>query len=103
MFYGRISETPKLSNDNGADVVRFVLSADRFRKSKNGAKLKERNYLTFEAWDSAALTIAKNCNKGDFLLIPNSTARCANGHVIFRVNEFKLVSQAQEEEDNSVE
>lgn len=97
-FYGKVVETPLLSKtEGGADVARIVLSTDTFRKSKNGDKIKERNYLTLEAWDSAALTLEKYCLKGDFLLV---TARARNqlSDIVFRINEFKIFNNIQQEQ-----
>lgn len=101
-FYGRIASEPKTEEVNGVPVTLITLCVERFRQSKVHGKVKERTFLNFEAWDSAATTIAKHCVKGDFLLVPSATARTNHGEVVFRINEFRSVKSNRSDIDEEL-
>jgi single-strand DNA-binding protein len=99
-FVGRFVRDPELLTVNGTHVVKFTLAINEYRRSKDGNKTKQVDYLDFEAWDSGATTIAKYCNKGDELAVSASArqhrwdeedgSKCSR--IKFRVNSFNLFS-----------
>jgi single-strand DNA-binding protein len=99
-FVGRFAQDPELFTVNGTHVVKFTLAINEYRRSKDGNKTKQVDYLDFEAWDSGATTIAKYCNKGDELAVSASARQHkwsdadGNRHsrIKFRVNSFNLFS-----------
>lgn len=86
-----------ISEEFNTKVLRFKMSIDKYRRNKSGQKIRDRNLLFFEAWDSGAQTIYDHCELGDSLVV-NCTARSGNGEVTFRVNEFKIVNNLQTSE-----
>ena len=98
VFLGRIAEDMNISEEFNTKVLRFKMSIDKYRKNKSGQKIRDRNFLFFEAWDSGAQTIYDHCELGDSLVV-NCTARSGNGKVTFRVNEFKIVNNLQTSSD----
>ena len=98
-FYGRVVDAPQVEkNAEGISVAKLTLSVDRYRKSKAGGKVRERNYLPLEAYDSAAQTLEKYCQKGSFLLV-NATARSDEKGILFRVTEFRILQDNVPEVD----
>ena len=95
IFLGRIADELEISEQYETQVLRFKMSIDKYRKNKTGKKIRDRNYLFFEAWDTGAKTINDHCQPGDYLLV-NCTARNNNGKIVFRINEFKIVNNHQE-------
>jgi single-stranded DNA-binding protein len=93
VFLGRLVDKPELADHYGTQVLRFKMSIDKYRKSKTGQKIRDRNHLAFEAWDSGARTISDHCENGDTLVV-NCTARNNEGGVVFRVNEFKIMNNS---------
>ncbi|MDC0911129.1 single-stranded DNA-binding protein [Candidatus Marinimicrobia bacterium] len=98
VFLGRIADDLQISEEFNTKVLRFKMSIDKYRKNKNGQKIRDRNFLFFEAWDTGAQTIYDHCEAGDSLVV-NCTARSGNGKVTFRVNEFKIVNNLQTSTD----
>jgi len=97
VFLGRIAEDMNISEEFNTKVLRFKMSIDKYRRNKSGQKIRDRNLLFFEAWNSGAQTIYDHCELGDSLVV-NCTARSGNGEVTFRVNEFKIVNNLQTSE-----
>ena len=99
-FVGRLAQDPELFTVNGTHVVKFTLAINEYRRSKDGNKTKQVDYLDFEAWDSGATTIAKYCKRGDELAVSTSARQHkwsdadGNRHSLikFRVNSFNLFS-----------
>lgn len=77
--------------NNGIDRVELILQVENKRKVKNEIKKMDYEYLSFEAWGSAAITIHKNLSVDDYLLVIDSTARKNKEKVCFRINEFKIM------------
>lgn len=77
--------------NNGIDRVELVLQVENKRKGKNDVKKMDYEYLSFEAWGSAAITMYKNLSLDDYLLVIDSTARKIKDRVCFRINEFKIM------------
>ena len=106
-FIGRMVQDPQLNEVNDTNVIRFTLAINEYRKSKDGEKSKQVNYLDFEAWDSGATTISRYCQKGDEIAVICSarqdkwTDKEGNrrSKIKFRVNKFKLFNRQREEED----
>jgi single-strand DNA-binding protein len=99
-FVGRLAQDPELSTVNGTHVVKFTLAINEYRRSKDGNKTKQVDYLDFEAWDSGATTIAKYCKRGDELAVSTSARQHKwsdsdgnrRSRIKFRVNSFNLFS-----------
>lgn len=105
-FFGQIVSELKLSEEYGTDLLQFKLAVDKYRKNKDGDKIRDRNYLWLEVWDAGARTLHKHANEGDSVLV-ECTAKTSGGYynnsVTFRVNEFKIIkkSQVHDEERSS--
>lgn len=106
-FIGRMVQDPQLTEVNDTNVIRFTLAINEYRKSKDGEKNKQVNYLDFEAWDSGATTIGRYCKKGDEIAVicgarqDKWTDKEGNrrSKIKFRVNKFKLFSNNRPRED----
>jgi single-stranded DNA-binding protein len=94
VFLGRIADELEMSEEHNTKVLRFKMSIDKYRKNRSGQKIRDRNYLHFEAWDTGAKTIYDHCVLGDSLLA-TCTARNIGGKTVFRVNEFKIINNSQ--------
>jgi hypothetical protein len=90
LFFGKIVSR-KISTENDTNKIELRIAVQKQRKAKSGVSVSENAVLTFEAWDSAAATIGHNTTIGDFLIIPNSTAKVDGDKIYFRINEFKIV------------
>jgi single-stranded DNA-binding protein len=73
-FLGKVTYDPELSMNGNAALVNFELEIEEFRKDGSGEKIRSVTYLSFEAWDSAALAIEKYAKK-DTLMAIESVAR----------------------------
>ena len=98
LFFGKIISR-KISTENDTNKIELRISVQKQRKAKSGLSVSENATLTFEAWDSAAATIEHNTTVGDFLIIPNATAKVDSDKIYFRINEFKIV-KAESLSDN---
>lgn len=90
-FIGRITEDLILESENGATVLRFLVTIEEVHKDRLGMKKKTYNSFWFEAWDTGAEAIHANCSKGSFIGI-EANARFAEDteEVYFRVKNFKV-------------
>lgn len=93
-FLGKLSDEPELGKMDGTSVVNFELEVEEFRKDSNGEKIRTATYLSCEAWDSAALAIAKYTKKGTIMAV-ESIARNevidGENYTYFRVTNFKIL------------
>lgn len=78
---------------SGIEKVDIVLQIENKRKCKNDIKKMDYEYLLFEAWGTAAITIYNNLKDNDYLLVIDSTARKNKDDVCFRINEFKIIKR----------
>lgn len=90
-FLGKLKKTTYTCED--IERIEIVLQIENKRKGKNIAKKMDYEYLTFEAWGTAAISINKNLKLNDYMLIIDSTARNDNGNVYFRINDFKIIKK----------
>ncbi len=96
-FLGKLTHV-ETEIENGVPVCTFELEIEEFRKGKGSeGKIRDLTYLTFEAWDSAAIAIEKYSEVGCLLAI-EAVAR--NTHyedseqyldTYFRVTSFKIL------------
>ena len=102
IFGGNFVRKPELKQvgDANTSVVNFTIAVNRVFNSRDGEKKKEVTYLDCEAWDSGAETIARNCNKGDYIIIyasvknenwTDATTGNKRSRVKFRVDRFEFV------------
>lgn len=96
-FLGKIIKPVSLINENGIEKVEILLQIENKRKSKSDIKKMDYELLLFEAWGTAAITIAANLANDDYLLIIDSTARTIKDSVCFRINEFKIIKRGMHE------
>ena len=93
-FLGRLIDDPSLTSSQSTDLVNFTLEVEEYRRDKEGNKKRRTDFLTFEAWDSAAKTIHKYAAKRDLLVIEavarNARSKNSDG-VVFRVTNFKIL------------
>jgi single-stranded DNA-binding protein len=90
LFTGYLTEDPVLKNFNGVNCLQFELVVYDYRRTKTDEKTRIPTYLSFEAWDSGAETIAKLAKKGSKLTVSASAKNKSKGdsQIIFRVNKF---------------
>ena len=91
-FLGKII-SKNLTELNDVEKIELVLQVENKRKVKKDVKKMDYEYLSFEAWGSAAISIEKNLTIDDYMLIIDSTARADSGIVCFRINEFKIIKK----------
>jgi single-stranded DNA-binding protein len=93
-FIGKIVDKPELQSMAETQVLRFNMVVDKFRKNKMGQKIRDRNCLPFEAWDSGARLINEHYAADDEIFV-DCVARISDGQMVFRVNEFKIIPQVE--------
>ena len=101
MFAGNFVRKPELKNvgEGQVAVVNFTIAVNRKYTSRDGQLKKETTYIDCEAWDSGAETIAKHCDKGDFIILYtsakneswNDTDGKKRSKMKFRVDRFEFV------------
>ena len=91
-FLGKLKSI-SVETENNIERVELTLQIENKRKGKNEAKKMDYEYLLFEAWGTAAISIYKNLTEEDFLLVIDSTARKSKDKVCFRINEFKIIKK----------
>lgn len=96
-FYGKIINK-EIKESNGVANVKVLLLVEKHRKSKTGLNKVDKSYLYFDAWDSAATTIYSNSEVNDYLLIPNANAKNDGKNISFRINEFKIIPNFENEQ-----
>ena len=90
-FVGKIIDDLKLEDEQNTKVLRFSMMVEQTRTVRGGRRISDKNVLWFEAWDSGAKTIFENCTRGDDLVV-KTMARTNNGKTVFRINEFKTMT-----------
>lgn len=88
-FFGCVDHIA-LETINDTQVVYLKIQIENKRQSKIKSKI-DYEFLDFEAWGTAAITIANYVNIGDDILIVDATARQNYDSVCFRINEFRLI------------
>jgi single-strand DNA-binding protein len=70
---GNLTRDPELryvaSSDRKTAVVNFTIAVSREFSRTNGTKDKVTSFISCEAWDSGAETIAASFKKGDLVLV----------------------------------
>lgn len=90
-FFGKRHSMHYASND--VERIELILQVENKRKGKNDVKKMDYENLTFEAWGTAAISIFKNFQEDDYMLVIDSTARNEKGKTYFRINEFKIIKR----------
>ena len=93
-FLGKLTHPPITETENGVVVLRFELEVEEVRKDKNGDKKRSLVFLELEAWDTAALAIAKYADEGSLMLVESSARNYQEEDRVetyFRVNSFKIL------------
>lgn len=90
-FFGKFYDMNYMSHD--IERVELILQVENKRKSKNDIKKMDYEFLSFEAWGTAAISIFNNFKPEDYMLIIDSTARSEKGLTYFRINEFKILKK----------
>jgi len=95
---GKVVYDPELHDENGVAVVCFELEVEEFRRDSNGEKVRTATYLSFEAWDSAALAINKYAQESTIMAV-EAIARNVQDEdseeyldTYFRVTNFKILN-----------
>ena len=94
-FLGKLKDPVYSTKSNDVDLVNFVLEVEEYRKNKSGQKTRRVEYLNFEAWHTAAITIHEKLSPGDLIMV-ECTARSTRGEegsCYFRVNSFKIFNK----------
>jgi len=86
-FTGFLTHPLDLIGVDDVNFVEFELACHQYRRNKAGVKKRTTTYLTFQAWDSGAETIAKLAREGDKMTV-SCSARNDGETINFRVNEF---------------
>ena len=93
-FLGKaVSKNTVMVND--IEKIELTVQVENKRKMKKDLKKMDYEYLNFEAWGTAAISIKKNLTIDDYMLIIDSTARSSNGIICFRINEFKIIKKGK--------
>lgn len=109
---GRFTKDPVIKSVGNSRVVEFRLAMNEFRKSKEtGESVKMTNFFDFEAWDTAADIITKNCQKGTRILVEAKPRQeqwkdkedNPRSRIFFRVEEFTILDRRKEEASADVE
>ena len=88
-FLGKFTHTPEVEPFNDTSITRFTLEVEEHRKDKSGSRKKRKDFLDFEAWDTASVAIAKQAKENDFMVV-ECIARRYGDDVVFRVTSFKI-------------
>lgn len=91
VFFGKCYDI-SYTSDN-VERVALTLQVENKRKGTNDVKKMDYEHLSFEAWGTAAISIFKNMQHGDYMLVIDSTARSEKGRTYFRINEFKIIKK----------
>ena len=100
-FLGKLTYDPDLSEENGVALVNFELEIEDFRRGQGGEKVRNATYLSFEAWDSAALAIKKYASEGTLMAVESIARTSAEEtgepdevyiETYFRVTNFKILT-----------
>jgi single stranded DNA-binding protein len=101
LFGGNFVRKPELRKvgTDQVSVVNFSIAVNRKFNARSGEQKKEVTYVDCEAWDSGAETIARNCDKGDYIIIYASAKNESwtdnnnqkRSRVKFRVDRFEFV------------
>jgi single-stranded DNA-binding protein len=89
-FLGKLTHPIEIEYDQEVAFCFFELEIEEFRKNKGSDKVRDLTYLEFEAWDSAALAIAKYAEEGGLIAV-ESVARNSEEATYFRVTSFKIL------------
>jgi hypothetical protein len=90
-FFGKLNTIHHISNS--VDCVELILEIESKRKGNNDIKKMDYENLHFMAWGTAAISILKNIQIGDYMLVIDATARNDKGKGYFRINEFKIIKR----------
>ena len=118
---GNLTRDPELRNINGSDkktsVVNFTVAVSREFSRANGSKDKVTSFISCEAWDSGAETIAASFKKGDLVLVEGTLRNDSwekdgvkHNTLKVRVNNFskitkiakKAILETSDEEEETV-
>ena len=91
-FLGKL-KSKELVLSEEIEKIELLLEVENKRKAKSDFKKMDYETLEFEAWGTAAITISKNLDIDDYILIINSTARNNKNAICFRINEFKIIKR----------
>lgn len=92
VFLGKL-KNKELTVSENIEKVDLVIQVENKRKAKSDFKKMDYETLNFEAWGTAAISIFKNLEVDDYILVVNSTARNNENGVCFRINEFKIIKK----------
>lgn len=101
-FTGRLVRDPELHTfASGKKKVKFSIAVNQKFKNAAGEWESDPSFLDFEAWDTAAETIANRYKKGDFILIDDASIKTERwedkntqqprSKLVFRCNHFELL------------
>lgn len=104
-----ISSELELKPVGNTNVVNFVARTIE-RLGKGGNVTTVAHFFNFEIWDSAAEYLARNAQKGDRIVIYESTPRqhkwtkdgIEHSKVVFRINDFSIVPYVAQPREESV-
>lgn len=118
---GNLTRDPELryitASDKKTAVVNFTVAVSREFSRANGSKDKVTSFISCEAWDSGAETIAASFKKGDLVLVEGTLRNDSwekdgvkHSTLKVRVNNFskitkiskKAAASTSEEEEETV-
>lgn len=110
---GNLARDPELRNvsigDKQTSVVNFTIAVSREFTKANGIQDKVTSFISCEAWDSGAETIASSFKKGDLVMVEGSLRNDSwekdgvkHSTMKVRVNNFaKLIKSGSKKADKS--
>lgn len=105
---GRFVADPVLRQVGETSVCEFSLAINEYRRI-GGEKKKITSFLEFQLWDKGAEVVAKYCRKGDLINVSatprqdrweDKTTGQKRSKVIFRIDEFELMSNNKRTEED---
>jgi single-strand DNA-binding protein len=113
---GNLTRDPELRHINSASsdrktaVVNFTVAVSREFSRANGTKDKVTSFISCEAWDSGAETIASSFNKGDLVLVEGTLRNDSwekdgvkHSTLKVRVNNFSKITKISKKNAQSNE
>ena len=95
-FLGRAKNIQYTDRDaENSSYIGFMLEVEEYRKSAEGKKVRDFNYLDMEAWDSAAYALNQYLDE-DCEIVVEAIARGDGEATWFRITNFKILQNNRE-------
>jgi single-strand DNA-binding protein len=111
IFGGRFVRKPELKPVSDTKVCNFSIAVNRKYTNQQNESKEEVVYIDCEIWDSGAETIARNCDKGDYILLECSAKSDSwteadgkkRSKMKFRVDRFHFIPGTKKKQSEDAE